>query len=189
MNAVKVRGDERRGVYRIWSRWMDAAGEQAARWAAEQEDAPFAYNETASVSILTAAAVQAGGLAIADYVMTKGEPTDRRWARNGRCDLWVSQGDCCWAFEFKQANASAKGVRGLKRAFDAAVANARCVRAWEGARVAGLVINLYRLEKRGFDAATKKIEMLIDQEADYAWKIGGAGVAAGGTYFLFKLID
>jgi hypothetical protein len=58
----------------------------------------------------------------------------------------------------------------------------------EGRRVAGVIVSLYALEKKGLKSALRKLDH-IKPEVDYMWRIVGAGPEKAGTYLLFKLID
>jgi len=94
-------GDNRTLEVKIWSGWLKEAVKLAYRFS-EVEDDPFAYNEAATVSLLTAAATKADLLALAEYISMKKNRLDRRYNNPGRCDLWVCAGNRSWAFEFKQ---------------------------------------------------------------------------------------
>ena len=183
-----MKGDKRRKEFAAWGRWLRRADGLAHRFCSEMEDDPFAYNETASVSVLAAAAARAGYLSIAEYGATKGWPDDRRFAVNGRCDLWLAADDEIWAFEFKQVHAFRTGIRGLSSALARAEVCARCLRKTEGRRVAGLIVSLYSLEQKGRASAMMKLERLKG-DVDYMWRIAGAGPSAAGTYMMFKLVD
>jgi len=88
-----------------WELWVRQAEALYRRWLERlPDDDPFAYNETASGSVLACAATMAGGLGIADYHTEKrkvrgADPTDR-WHRG---DLWIRHpGGGTWAVELKQ---------------------------------------------------------------------------------------
>ena len=69
--------------------WRDAQDMYARR----VEEAPWAFNERASISFLAAGCWLKGGVAIEEYSTEKAR-TDRRYSsnRNGRCDLYLRIG-------------------------------------------------------------------------------------------------
>lgn len=178
-----LRGRRSTAESRYWSPWIESAADLWMRWRDEYDDDPFAYNETASVSCLAAAAARVGYLSLADYVVTKGRDHDRRWAVNGRCDFWLGAGRWEWAFEFKQRHAAATGAHGLARGFEQAIGCARCLRTYQGQRTAGLIVSLAMLEPSGEDRTIAKLQRLAP-EADQVWRIGPAGT---GVYLFFRL--
>lgn len=182
-------GDSRTLEHSEWSRWLKSAAFLTNRFDHEFEDDPFAYNETASVSILAAAAVRAGYLALAEYVATKGQPKDRRLAAEGRCDLWLDSPDRDWAFEFKQiCRERPPTLKALERTMERAQTCARCVRHDEASeRVAGLIVSLYFVEDEDLPVATRNLEAFASQ-VDYAAWIEPSGEAAAATYFFFNLV-
>lgn len=178
-----LRGRRSTAEFRCWSPWLESAARFWIRWRDEHDDDPFAYNETASVSCLVAAAAGAGYLSLADYVVTKGHADDRRWGVHGRCDFWLDTGRRDWAFEFKQRHAAATGARGLARGLERAIDCARCLRTYQGQRTAGLIVSLAMLEPPGVDRTIAKLQRLA-QEVDHVWRIGPPGT---GVYLFFRL--
>jgi hypothetical protein len=104
----------------IWQSWMDSAAHLANKFMKHDKDGdgkpidPLSYNETASVSLLVAAAHRAGMVALAEYVTMKAAKDKRKRDRNGRADLWLCDcNDRHWEFEFKQPTAIMFGVKQL----------------------------------------------------------------------------
>lgn len=88
---------------KAWEKWMAGVDSIHRRYAKahDGDDNPFAYNEAASVSILTAGAAMAGFVALADYCVGK-KSSDTGKDKNGRCDLYLMANEHTWSFEFKQ---------------------------------------------------------------------------------------
>jgi hypothetical protein len=184
----QLAGDRRSTEHRLWEPWFAAADRMARRFLKEWEDDPFAYNETASVGTLAAAAARAGYSALVDYVATKGRLDDRRHSRPGRCDMWLGTEGRAWAFEFKQRHAGSRGIRGLRRGLGDAIESARCVRKVHGKRVAGLIVSLAWLDDDAFVVAERKLAMLAG-EVDFAWRFAASRGEPYRTYVFLSLID
>jgi hypothetical protein len=203
-----VTGDARRVERRIWMQWLQRAAEMTGRFSREWwDDDPFAYNETASVSLLAAAAGQAGYLGLAEFTTTKGKvdksrPHKRRVNARGRCDYWMHAERRDWAFEFKQIIAPARPKRGpgksrpvgypitedrLAATMEAALDCAKDVRYWLAPyRVAGLIVSLYWLEGDDHRAAHKCLRNYAEDHCDFAWSISHCEGADPSTFLLFK---
>ncbi|MBO9100837.1 MULTISPECIES: hypothetical protein [unclassified Rhizobium] len=100
-----LKGDGRTTEVKLlkeWLRRVPSIRRKFMKWADDFD--PFAYNEAASVAVLSNAASKAGYLAHTEYVAMKRHSTQGRPFRNGRCDLWVADAysELSWAFEFKQ---------------------------------------------------------------------------------------
>lgn len=112
--AIYIGSDKRRLEARIWQDWLNSVAHISNKHMKFDEYCenggkcypvnPFSYNETASVSILVAAAQLAGMVAIADYVTLKAAKDGGKKDRYGRADLWLCY--CAnnkhWEFEFKR---------------------------------------------------------------------------------------
>ena len=126
---VDLKGDQRTSAYRGWKPWLGAAAALVKRYNDELDDDPFAYNETASVSLLASAAAQVGYLGLAEFGVTKGHRTDRRLAVDGRCDFWMAGQTTNWGFEFKQRNPTDRVPTSMPlRGMEEAMVAARCLR-------------------------------------------------------------
>lgn len=100
--AELLHGKKSTREYRIFQSWMDRAATIAFDFAEEYEDDPFAYNETASVSLLCSAAIAQGYLALAEFIQLKRARHDKRKKASGRWDLWFAAEGRQWGMEFKQ---------------------------------------------------------------------------------------
>lgn len=105
-----------------WQLWVRQVEALYRRWRVHlTADDPFAYNETASASLLASAAVQTGGLAIAEFHTEKRRPKDEpstgRWSRG---DLWIRHpsGER-WAIELKQLMPTAESPATVARVTNA----------------------------------------------------------------------
>ncbi|MFN3558897.1 MAG: hypothetical protein ACK4UQ_06375 [Brevundimonas sp.] len=178
--------DARTIEYRTWSKWMRSAAALASRFHDEVDgDDPFAYNETASVSHLTAAATRAGYLALAEFTTTKKAASDRRRHAHGRADFWLGVQGRSWAFEFKQISNGRATAGNLNKHMQAALSCARCIKEWEADHaVAGLIVPI----KLTGTTASQKAEVALRELAttcDHAWRIHGAPLGAE-TYLFFR---
>jgi hypothetical protein len=181
-------GDGRTTEHREWSRWLKAAAALVARFDDELEDDPFAYNETASVSLLAAAAAKAGYLGLAEFSVIKGHKEDRRRAADGRCDFWMAGETKTWAFEFKQTAPELINESIWRRTMESASHCARCLRASEAdERVAGLIVSLYWHEEEDLPQARSMLQEIAAQ-CDFAWLIKGRDGEASDTFFYFDLV-
>ncbi len=171
----------------VWSRWL-AAGEQIATDFRAWEDDPFAYNETASVGVLAAAAVKAGLLALPEYVAKKADKLDRRKRVNGRCDLWIASNRLCWAFEFKNMilGAPPRGQT-LEDRLEAAVTCASEVTATEAdARVGCLIVSTFWAETAAKQEALRAKLDGFKTNSDFAAVIEPNNDHAAATYFFIR---
>ena len=117
-----LKADKRTREARIWDHWMSCGAAYAERYFAEaSEDDPFAYNETASVSHLAAAAALAGYLGMAEWSTDKKSRLDRRRKGYGRSDLWLCAEGSTWCFEFKQVRGGSAGPKRLSNGMERAV--------------------------------------------------------------------
>lgn len=139
-----------------WQLWIRQVEALYRRWLThEPDDDPFAYNETASASILACAATMTGGLAIADFHTEKRKKAGRedtgRWCRG---DLWVRhpRGNR-WAIEFKQFlpdPTTGLSLERLARRLRAAKADAKMMsRAGVDHRLGGLIVSTWWNDARG----------------------------------------
>ena len=72
IKATYLKGNRAKTEFRTWSKWLDAAALLADRFSRQVgDDDPFAYNETASVSVLAAAAACAGFVGLAEFSTDK----------------------------------------------------------------------------------------------------------------------
>ena len=180
--------------YKAWTKWLTAADRLTKGYcAAIEEDDPFAYNETASVSILAAAAACAGYVGLADFSTLKASRENRAHGP-GRSDFWMKAEGREWAFEFKQwMPVTAPGKR-LRSHMAAAEGCARkIVKGSADGAVAGLIVPLYWIEKgkrgtRG-DVLKRARANLTEfaEECDFAWTVGGAD-GAPETWLLFRIV-
>ncbi|MER0239673.1 hypothetical protein [Fulvimarina sp. MAC8] len=176
-------GDRRRREWHVWDNWMNHAAQLCGRFYGEVEtddpymfDDPFAYNETASVSLLASAAACAGYLGLAEFTTQKRSRGDRRKISHGRCDLWLCE-EASWAFEFKQIRGSSVGAKRIEGAMEDAVRCARQIHSNDAdAAVAGLILSLAFWEGEERERIRSRIEDFTLEGAcsdRYAWQISG----------------
>lgn len=184
---IPLSGDARTREYAAWTRWLQTAAALTGRFATELADDPFAYNETASVSLLASAATMAGYLSLAEFGVTKGHRSDRRISADGRCDLWVATESTSWGFEFKQIRPERlTGLRALQSAMAEAVECAKCLRSDEAdKRVAGLIVSLYWLDKSNEYSEYEPFRIFA-LECDYAWAISSDDGVYSDTLLFFE---
>lgn len=192
--AVCWKGRRNTLEYKAWSEWLDAADALTRRYCrAMEEDDPFAYNETASVSILASAAACAGYVGLADFSTRKASRENRAHGP-GRSDFWMEAEGRAWAFEFKQWMPV---TAPRKRLVSHMAAAERCaktiVRSRSDGVIAGLIVPLYWIKegKRStsevvLQRARTNLEAFAS-ECDFAWTVGGAG-GARETWLLFKIV-
>lgn len=189
MRAKCLQADKRRIEYKSWERWMSSASKISKQFYDVMNDDPFAYNETASVSVLSAAAAKMNMLSIAEYDSRKRHRSDLRVKARGRCDLWMAGTDKAWAFEFKQAPRGNITRGALERLGEQAERAARRLYAREAdERVAGLILSTYYLDQ---DQKGDVQEMAREyaKEWHYAWEIPTPkGSEYGGAFFFFFLL-
>ncbi len=188
VKAVPLRSDGRSTEARVWQEWLNEAARLAARFSQELDgDDPFAYNEAASVSLLTAAAVQAGMLALAEFAGKKSAAHDRRRRAHGRHDFWMLSDELGWAIEFKQLFSPVTPLR-LRSRMDQAHECARRIQPAECDRaVAGLIVSLYYHDARTLPRAREAAEAFA-RECQFAWRIGDSAAGSPETYLFFDTV-
>jgi hypothetical protein len=148
------------------------------------EDDPFAYNETATVSLLIAAATRAEMLALAEFVSMK---KVNRVPVEGRCDLWICGRRQSWAFEVKQAmyrggyHRPSTIMGWLKDACN----DARKLTHHEADKRFGLLVISTLYADEIDPDFVESLERVISK-TDYAWQICPASKFASDTFLLFK---
>ena len=180
--------------YRAWTNWLKAADRLAKRYCAEMEDDdPFAYNETASVSALAAAAACAGYVGLAEFSTAKAIGANRAHAW-GRSDFWMLAEGRSWAFEFKQWSPYTAPYKRLVSHMAAAETCARKILSGDADRaVAGLIVPLYYIRKGKRSSRDEVLQRAranlgtVAGECDFAWTVGGAN-GAPETWLLFKIV-
>jgi hypothetical protein len=173
---------------------MESADALARRFCSQvEEDDPFAYNETASVSVLAAAAACAGYVGLAEFSTAKaiGENRAHRW---GRSDFWMQADQRSWAFEFKQwSPVTAPGKRLISHMAAAERCAKTIVRADADGAIAGLIVPLYWIERGARHSREEVLERARANlrefacECDFAWTVGGAN-GAPEAWLLFKIV-
>ena len=159
------------------------------------DDDPFAYNETASVSLLAAAGSLAGHVALAECTTKKltgsTSAKAKRRERHGRADLWLHTSEKNWAFEFKQRmNVGVSRANGrLHSHLDAARKCASdVIKGPDGDPVAGLIVSLFFVDDDVKAAkAGNEIEAFAKNEVDFCWRLQPQD-GMRPTYFLFDLV-
>ena len=131
---------------------------------------PYWNNETASTSLLVAAASRAGCIALSDYRRAK---WDKSIDIRGRCDLLIGKGSHYLEIEVKQiyAGPNSKATGRLSSYLDIAVKDAK--RLWWGAKNkrAGLLFAVLSMEKsqtKAFEFSNFECE-LCKVTADVVW--------------------
>ena len=183
IRATRIKGHAGSVEARVWQLWLDEAARFLDRFDAEEGDDPFAYNETASVSLLTAAAARIGSLALAEFSVTKRHAKDGRKRSNGRADFWMRDRSRTWSFEFKQITYGAITLGRLRERMAAADRCAsKLLRYGPEHMISGLIVPLYYQEE---DDREKHRERLttFKEECDFAWQLGAPN--GGPETFLF----
>jgi hypothetical protein len=187
---------------------MNCAAELAERYSyrvpvedpAELNDDAFAYNETASVSILTAAAYGAGFIALAEFSSDKAiggkmpVKSEGNNSGNGRIDLWMMDQEKSWAFEFKQfCPLGASGDR-LERYLNDAIGCAHALlEDAADCAVAGLIWPLWwvaqtkKHDEEKVRSAAEKVRNFARRRCDYAWAIPGFN-GSPPTFVMFNIV-
>lgn len=198
VRATYLKGKRETAEFKYWTRWLDAVAMLANRFSQEVEgDDPLAYNETASVSLLTSAAACAGFVALAEFSTDKAAAKGERGHRHGRSDLWIQTSEKSWAFEFKQWNpkgASSPNGR-LRSSMGKAEECARAILKKDAdCAVAGVIWPLYWLKEQSTPnlearvaSAEERLSTFIENDCDYAWKVEGFDRAPP-AYLLFKIV-
>lgn len=185
-----LRADARKLERREWQTWLAEAAKLAVRF--DQElwgDDPFSYNETASVSLLCAAAAKAGHLSLAEFSTTKKAAHNWRKRAPGRADFWMlGTAGRSWAFEFKQLTRGAVTIKRLQKKMVESRKSAACVREAEAdVAVAGLIVPLFYIDPSHLPAAHERLERFA-QECDAAWRLEGAADGRPEVYLFFDLM-
>lgn len=199
MGLKAITGDKDTAEYEIWSEWLHSAALLANRhvrmW---DDDDPFAYNETASVSLLAAAGSFAGHVALAECSTVKlKEGASEKAAerkRHGRADLWLHTTEKNWAFEFKQRmNVGVSRANGrLSSHLNAARKCAHdVIKGPDGDPVAGLIVSLFFVDDETLaKKAASEIESFAknrESGVDFCWRLRPAK-GRRPTYFLFDVL-
>ncbi|WP_133244750.1 hypothetical protein [Caulobacter radicis] len=165
---------------------MEAACSLGQRFYNELEgDDPFAYNETASVSHLTAAASLSGYLALAEFATAKKARHNRRLRASGRSDFWLCSNKRSWAFEFKQITYGPLTSPKLRAKMEEAEQCARCIcEADADLAVAGLIVSTYWQDWPINHDTLRSIEG-FSKHCDFAWRLETAPEAF--TYMFFNV--
>jgi len=167
----------------VWGRWMTSVAELVHEFGHLNDD-PFAYNETATVSLLIGAATRIDLLALAEFVSTK---KLKRVPITGRCDLWLCSDRRSWAFEVKQKKYRGgfhrpKTVLGW---LNEACEDARKLTHHEAEKRFGLLVistfGVEHLDPRFLESLDEVFTMV-----DYAWQILPDSDVACQTFLLFK---
>ena len=197
IKAHYLKGNRTKLEFRTWSKWLDAAALLAERFSREVgDDDPFAYNETASVSVLAAAAACAGFVGLAEFSTDKLAAKGKKGVPRGRSDLWILANEKSWAFEFKQFNpaGASRPLGRLSRLMQRAEECAKAIKGKDAdCSVAGVVWPLYWLSKQKLKDAQNKVSQAeehlraFSEKCDYAWKIDGFGRAPP-VYFFFNIV-
>lgn len=185
VGAEKLKGNETHREYRYFQSWLDHAALLAERFYRECDDDPFAYNETASVSLLCSAAMASGQLALAEFTQEKrGIGRGRRYVR-GRWDMWMGTDRFHCGLEFKQIKTRFTADR-LEQVMAAAVRCAAAIEKTHTDRRLGCLIATPRGEGAMHRRALANLEAFA-QECDYAWRID-AGDGHCRTFLFFRYV-
>lgn len=172
ITVERIHGQSRRVEATAWQRWLEEAGALIGRFNDEEKDDPLAYNETASVSLLTAAAARIDALPLAEFCVTKKGFDDGRKRSDGRADFWMRMPKGrAWSFEFKQITYGTITPTRLRRQMDAADKCAsKLVRYGPEHLVAGLIVPLYYVDLKERGQARDRLHE-FKVRCDFAWHI------------------
>jgi hypothetical protein len=128
---------------------------------------PYNNNETASVSMVVAAAARAGYIALADY------RTDKRKngkGINGRCDLYVARGENCLELESKQIHLTPRSPKEkLASAFRKAERDAKCILDKPRAAAVFALMNIAAKEQDDWAAAFEDTYDGVHADLKWCW--------------------
>jgi hypothetical protein len=152
--------------------WVALMGRYLRRFAS-LHDRPWWYNERATLSLLAAAAWEAGGVALEEYSTRKGtvgKPSDLRL---GRCDLFVSLAGGDFACEAKQVWApigrtATRGVEAMRVGLNDACRAARRLRKAEGRRLA-LCFGVPYLPRRDRESIDAQLSCWLGDVRSLKW--------------------
>jgi hypothetical protein len=138
----------------------------------EEGDDPFAYNETASVSLLVAAATRIDALSLAEFSFTKKGIKDGRTRSNGRADFWMRMPKGrAWSFEFKQITSGAITAKRIRDQMKAAnTCASKLLRYGTEHVAAGLIVPLYYVDREQRGVARECLDAFKTQ-CDFAWRL------------------
>lgn len=186
IRAEKLSGKESTREYRYFQPWLDRAAEITREFATTYDDDPFAYNETASVSLLCSAAVSAGYLALAEFIQNKRARFDHRRHVPGRWDLWLATDNWQWGLEFKQLRGRFTPER-LASTMQEATACARAIARVETNCRMGVLIASLRSDTPRRDRARTNLRDFAAM-VDHAWLIDVEDDDRE-TYFFFRYVQ
>ncbi len=185
VGAEKLKGNETRREYRCFQPWLDHAALLAERFYRECDDDPFAYNETASVSLLCSAAIASGQLALAEFAQEKRGLGRGRPYVGGRWDMWMGSDRFQWGLEFKQIKTRFMPDR-LEQGLAAAWSCARAIERTHADQRLGCLIASPRGEGAVYHRALANLEAFAEG-CDYAWRID-AGDGHCRTFLFFRTV-
>jgi hypothetical protein len=197
MKAELLKGDRRTRLVSDWQNWMNCAAEISERFWNYLHDNPFGYNETATVSLMAAAAGRAGFLSLAEYRMAKRRKADlRQRDLRARVDFWMSNETDIWEFECKNLIAGSPNLRSIRRLLENAFADATAlVPDRDVLRVACVTVSCddWARDEWGDDESRYALEDSVlkdlkdDSSITHIWRISGNS-AQPSTYFLFRVL-
>ena len=130
----------------------------------QSHDAPWWYNERADISVLSAAAWVAGGLALEEFSTKKGRGQSRR---SGRCDLYINLRNSEFACEVKRTlitltKSSSTNLKYIKESLKTACKDAGILGRDEGRRF-GVCFAAVCLPKKSALKCDVKLRELQDE--------------------------
>ena len=179
----------------VLENWLAVTEQLADEWIPQFDDAPWWYNERASMSVFAGAVWLGGGWAFEEFAASKKEKQGRGRIREtkGRCDLnfsvngheYIAEAKQCWPKIDRQGNAE----RVVLSSLGAALRDCASIPDW-GLPVLGITFVVPRLLASHVDALDTHVERFVQwlgaiPEATVAWTFprsarvltsGGAGI-------------
>ena len=185
MNRNSFYGYVGRGLPRpVIGGWFKAQ----ERYVLQVDEAPWAFNERASISQLAAGCWLAGGSALEEFSTSKGHH-DRRYlcGRTGRGDVYLSLGDNDYTCEAKWCQTAVPlpphwdpetTVLVLKKHLLAAAHDAYVLDSyWSGRRRSLLFASIYFNQKVKAQFGVSEVQLLLSTAKKHLGRIGATGMA------------
>jgi hypothetical protein len=157
-----------------------------------QDDDMFAYNEVASLGVLSSAAHMAGFSSLMEYVSIKNQKNDRRKkSRNSRADLWIQGDTRSWSFEAKQLNCYDKiSEKQIQKKLNEAISDTRSIQRSEAdTRAACLIINMNEIYHYDIEHNYNQCKEFSNNNTQlFCWSIETKAQTSA-TFFLFKIVS
>jgi hypothetical protein len=189
VTVERIYGSSRRVEANAWQKWLEEAAKLIERFDCDETDDPFAYNETASVSLLASAAARIDALALAEFSVTKRGRLDGRRRSNGRADFWMRMPKGrAWSFEFKQITYETITIDNLHMQMNEAnTCASKLISYGPDYRVAGMIVPLYYVDQAERGRSRERL-YAFKSECDFVWHLHAPDDGPE-TFFFFNMMD